>query len=219
MTWKDFEEEPTENLIEYIQWQKEADYLETSQSAFHAFCFRFNAEFRKICIITAKKWGFDADFGDELADLAFNKFWKHPFTFNPKECKYELDKCVILYLSRIAQNLLIDRKKEASSDNPYNGNEQVIYDLPDISKISNIEKRKELRRVNEIIEKALERLTPKHKIVYLTYRAYENDGYKLPRQLLKDLREELDLVQNSVRVYKNEAFETVNQYLKLYGSK
>jgi len=68
----------------------------------------------------------------------------------------------------------------------------------------------------------LDRLSPKHRIIYLTYKHYEhitNDGYKLPRKLLKELRTELDLTQNSVRVYKNEAFNDVETYLKTYGSK
>jgi hypothetical protein len=219
MTWKDFENEPTENLIEYIQWQNDEEYFETSKLAFHAFCFRFNAEFRKVCIIIAEKMGYDADFGDELADLTFNKFWRKPFTFTPTLCNCELHKCVILYLSSIAQNLLIDKNKELNSDNPYDGSEQIIHDLPDVRKIPTLEKRRELKRVNGIIEQALARLTPKHKIVYLTYRAYEKDGFKLPRQLLKDLREELDLTQDSIRVYKNQSFETVNQFMNLYGSK
>ena len=74
----------------------------------------------------------------------------------------------------------------------------------------------------EHIQKALDRLTPKHKIIYLTYKQYESetkDGYKLPRELLKKLRTELDLTQNTVRVYKNEAFNEVETYLKIYGSK
>ena len=41
----------------------------------------------------------------------------------------------------------------------------------------------------------------------------------MPRKLLKDLRTELDLTQSSIRVYKKEANEAVEQYLKLYGTK
>jgi DNA-directed RNA polymerase specialized sigma24 family protein len=219
MTWKDFEAEPTEDLIAYIQLQKDLDFLESSKLAFHAFCFRFYEEFNKICSVLAKKWDYDNDFGDELADKAFNKFWKYPNSFTPSECKSKLDRCVILYLSRIAQNLLIDKKREENSNNPYNGTEDVLHELPDIHLVNSLEKRKELRRVHDIIEEAFKRLTPKHKIIYLTYKAHEKDGYKLPRQLLKELRDELDLTQDSVRVYKNQAFEKVNEYLKLYGTK
>ncbi len=41
----------------------------------------------------------------------------------------------------------------------------------------------------------------------------------MPRSLLKDLRTELDLTQNSIRVYKKEAIKEVDNYLKNYDSK
>lgn len=69
------------------------------------------------------------------------------------------------------------------------------------------------------IRQSQARLSPKHKIVYLTYKTHEKDGYKLPRELLKSLRDDLDLTQNSIRIYKNEAFNTVKTYLDIYGSK
>jgi hypothetical protein len=74
----------------------------------------------------------------------------------------------------------------------------------------------------ELIQKALNRFTPKHKMIYLTYKQYETevkDGHKLPRKLLKKLREELDLTQNTIRVYKKEAFDEIETHLKIYGSK
>ncbi|MEQ1798320.1 MAG: hypothetical protein ABL872_10220, partial [Lacibacter sp.] len=70
---------------------------------------------------------------------------------------------------------------------------------------------------HDVIEKALARLTPKHKIVYLTYKQYEQDGFKLPRKLLQSLREELGITQSSVQVYKKEAFDKIDEYLNIYG--
>ena len=74
----------------------------------------------------------------------------------------------------------------------------------------------------EHIKKLLDRLSPKHRIIYLTYKQYEQEskeGFKLPRKLLKNLRTELDLTQTTVRIYKNEGFNEVETYLKIYGSK
>ena len=61
-------------------------------------------------------------------------------------------------------------------------------------------------------------LSEKHKIVYLTYKAYENTGKKnLPRSVGKKLRDKLNLVQNSIQVYKKEANDHINNYLKAFN--
>lgn len=84
------------------------------------------------------------------------------------------------------------------------------------------EKKAFLKARYDLLDAALSRLSPKHKIIYLTYKQYEamtEEGYKLPRQLLKALRDELELTQSTIRVYKNEVFEEVEAYLRIYGSK
>ena len=50
----------------------------------------------------------------------------------------------------------------------------------------------------------------KHRIVLLTYLAYESQGKKLPRSLTLKLRTQLNLEQSSIRVYKKEALEALN---------
>ena len=74
----------------------------------------------------------------------------------------------------------------------------------------------------EIIKAALERLTPKHKIIYLTYKEYEphfKAGFNFPRAFLKKLQDELELTQASIRVYKKQAYDKIDEYLKIYGAK
>ena len=51
----------------------------------------------------------------------------------------------------------------------------------------------------------LARMEEKHRIVLLTYLAYESQGKKLPRSLTLKLRTQLNLEQSSIRVYKKEA--------------
>ena len=51
------------------------------------------------------------------------------------------------------------------------------------------------------------------------YEDKTKEGYYLPRGLTKALQSELDLTQNSIRVYKKEAINEVDNYLKTYGSK
>lgn len=66
----------------------------------------------------------------------------------------------------------------------------------------------------EIMEKKLSLLDEKHRIIYLTYKAYQRSGKKLPRKLLEMLRKRLGLSQSAIRVYKKQACEAIND-LKL----
>ena len=56
----------------------------------------------------------------------------------------------------------------------------------------------------------LSALDEKHRIVYLTYKAYELRGKKLPRRLLGKLRNRLSISQTTIRVYKREAYLALN---------
>ncbi len=222
MSWKDYENEPIETLIEYIKWRDQDDYREVAIDAFTALCFRFRNDIVKKCRIICKKWGYDNQISDLIAERTFDRFWKYPKTFTPSKCTKDIDLCLRLYLYQIAQTQLADYKKEELGINqsPFSGEETIIREFPDIdSLIQNEETRRDLRKKQEIIDKALDRLTPKHKIIYLTYKTYEINGHKLPRPLLRALREELDLVQASIQVYNKEANDKVNEYLQIYGAK
>jgi hypothetical protein len=58
----------------------------------------------------------------------------------------------------------------------------------------------------------ISKLDEKHRIVYLTYKAYQTRGKKLPRKLLEILRKRLNITQTTIRVYKREACITLNDY-------
>lgn len=222
MSWKEYEHETTENLIEYIQWRDQEDYKEIAADAFMVLCFRFRKDIIAKCRIICGKWGYDNQISDLIAERTFNRFWKYPKTFSPSKCKKDIDSCIKFYLYSIAQTQLADYKKEESGANysPYSGEEEIIRDFPNLDLLNgNLETLREYKRKQEIIEKALARLTPKHKIIYLTYKTYEKDGYKMPRPLLKALRAELELAQASLQVYKKEATDTINEYLNIYGTK
>src|SRR5690606_25145159 len=71
-----------------------------------------------------------------------------------------------------------------------------------------------LQKQLEVVQKALSGLSEKHKIIFLTYKLYEQDGRYVPRSVTKRLREELNLVQPSIRKYKEEATKKLQEYLK-----
>lgn len=221
MTWEDLKDEKTPDLIEFIKYKVQPDYLELAQSAFAALTFRFRAEVIDKCRKIGRHWGFDAQTSDQLAERTFERFWKYPFSFEASECKkLQIDVCLRLYLFKIANNCFADYSRELDTDrvSPYDGTESVIVEFPSLDGLDLPDERMDdLRKTYDLIAAALATLSPKHKIIYLTYKAYEKEGYKLPRTLLKKLREELELSQNSIRVYKNEAFQTIDKYLTQYG--
>jgi DNA-directed RNA polymerase specialized sigma24 family protein len=220
---QDLNSEATENLLEYIQWKDEPDYTEIAEEAFRVFTFRFQLDLQKKLIPICTNWGYDEQVASELAYHTFERVWKYPKFDISKAKQKDFDKAVSFYLYGIAGRLLADYKKNQEIENPFKGDEEIIREFPDIDNMGMGKERKAILKERfEHIQKALNRLTPKHKIIYLTYKHYESeikDGYKLPRKLLKELRTELDLTQNSIRVYKKEAFDVVEKYLKTYGSK
>jgi hypothetical protein len=61
----------------------------------------------------------------------------------------------------------------------------------------------------------------RHRIIYFTYLTYkpEKDG-NIPRSASNKLKEQLDLTQASIRVYKKEATDFANNYIcKVNGNK
>lgn len=222
MDWKEFENETTEDLLEMIKWRNDSEEYATAENAFKAFFFRFRDDVTKKARVVARNWGYDKDVGDAIAENAFDRFWRKPFTFNASKCKtLDIDRCIRLYLYKIARNLLADHKRlEESGPGPYSGDEELVMEFPDLERMAlTNEKLRDLKKLYELIKGAIDRLSPKHKVIYLTYHAYEKEGLKLPRKLLQTLRDELDLTQSTIRVYKKEAFDTVEQYMKVYGSK
>lgn len=221
---QDLNNESTENLLEYIQWKGDPDYEETAKEAFRVFTFRYQLDLQKKLIQICKNWGYDKQVATELAYEAFARIWKYPKFDLSKSKQKDYDKAVTFYLFGIAKRLLADYKKnETEKPNPFTGDEEIIRELPDIEMLERGKERKaELKRMYELLNEALARLTPKHKIIYLTYKHYESltsEGYNLPRHLTKKLQDELDLTQSTIRVYKKEAIEAVNTHIKIYGSK
>lgn len=221
---QDLINEETESLLEYIQWKDEHGYTDIAKEAFSVFTYRYQLDLLKKLVPICYKWGYDKHVATELAYEVFNRIWKYPkFDFTKSKQK-DFNKAIIFYLYGIAKRLLADYKKNETKDqSPFNGDEEIIRDFPDIEMMEVGNERKEhLKKLYELLNNALSKLSAKHKIIYLTYKQYEsitNDGYNLPRHLTQKLQDELDLTQNSIRVYKKEAIDTVNTHIKIYGSK
>jgi len=224
MAWQDFAGDTTEDLIEYIRWREKPEDKTTSDDAFIAFCFRFRDDVQTKCRIICRNRGYDNTIGDEIADATFDRFLKYP-QYKTAKCKSgDTDKCVRLYLYGFAARILSDYvKAEKRGPNPFMGDEEIVTEYLDVEALEiDAERKAVIEKRYSIIKGALDRLTPKHKIIYLTYKQYEQqlkEGFNFPRSFLKKLQDELELTQSSIRVYKKEAFDKVEEYLNIYGKK
>jgi hypothetical protein len=217
MDIEELESATTAELVEYIKGK--ADYAEAAECAFRNIFLRFENDLTKKCRQVAINWGFDQTTGDILSEQVLTKFWDKPEFFAVEKCTVKnIDRCLHFYLLKMARNALADRQREIKSGRIYyKGDEEIIFDFPDhVDSGLPAEQLKIIRARYEMINKALSRLTPKHKIIYLTYLTHGQEHINLPRKLLRCLREELDLDQDSIRVYKLEGKREVDQYLAIY---
>ena len=224
MASQDLNSEPTENLLEYIRWKEDPDYSAIAKEAIKVFTFRYQLDLMKKLIPICKGWGYDEQVASEIAYNTFDRVWKYPSFDKSKSKQKDFHKAITFYLYGIAEHELANYKKlEEGGGSPFTGDEEIIRDFPDIENLEiSKEKKAVLMARQEHIKKLLDRLSPKHRVIYLTYKHYEDitkHGHKMPRHLLKNLREELNLSQTIVRIYKNESFNEVEIYLKNYGSK
>lgn len=224
MAWQEYQNESLETLVEYIQLKDDPDFKESSKDAFIALTMLFQEDLLKRLIPICRNWGHDRDYAIELGRRVFERLWKYPtgFTLDKAKSK-DPTTAFLLYLFGFAKRLLATDYKASQEKSPWTSDEEVVLDFPDIETLDiSVERKALLVKGYEIIKCALDQLSPKHKIIYLTYKQYEEElkgGKQLPRHLLSDLREKLDITQASIRVYKKQAFDKVEEYLKIYGSK
>jgi len=217
--WHKFEKYSTIELIKQIQKRKDPCETSLSESAFHAFVFRFEPEVLKKAETICKNWGFSTEETTEIVQNVFGKFWKYPNFDVVKKKEQNIDRAVLFYLYGIAKNELTNyyNKKNGLMFSPYDGSEQIVYDLPLFENQENYIIDNQTSNIRlRAIKAAFETLSEKHKIIYLTYISHERYGKKLPRTLLSKMRDELDINQATIRSYKKDIFDKVKEYINIY---
>nr|WP_294860515.1 RNA polymerase subunit sigma [uncultured Fluviicola sp.] len=203
-------------LMEYIALK--SDFPTEAKEAFEVFCYRFGKELKEKAEIICNNWNYNEVVALDIVNCTFNRVWKYA-SFNSSKAKgTDMDKAIRVWLFRIAQSQLANHH-----------NNSTCYDLTqeeDLSIISSVdelaehigtdvEKKKELRKALDFLNDALSTLTDKHKVIFLTYKAYEKNGKRIvPHAVAAKLRANLGLVQSTVKVYKNQAYELVENYIK-----
>lgn len=190
---------------------------EAARKAFYLFVSYFEIKIKKRVGILALKYGYNENVAFEAIRCAFNKVWLYPtFDMGKSSCTNE-ENAIIIWLVKIAfsQMCQFTRTGECAriseeEDLSVIENTEDFVDSFQVAGLDPLEK----MQLIEIMEKKLSLLDEKHRIIYLTYKAYQRSGKKLPRKLLEMLRKRLGLSQSAIRVYKKQACEAIND-LKL----
>lgn len=189
--------------------------INAARDALSLFTSYFEAKIVLSVEIQARKIGYDEDVALEAIQCAFAKVWYYPsFDIKKSRCK-DLEKAIIIWLIQIAISQMHQFAKK--------GECAKIEEEEDLSVIENADgfvatfnamALSPEQKVMHVLalERKLSVLDEKHKIIYLTYKAYQTRGKKLPRTLLEKMRRRLGVSQVTIRVYKKEACEALNDF-------
>lgn len=191
--------------------------IKAAQDALAIFAGYFETKIMLHVEVIAKKYGFGENVAFEAIQCAFAKVWYYP-SFDMKKSHYDdPEKAIVMWLIKIAVSQMFQFTKK--------GECKQITDEEDLSVIESSEEFVSLKLPNRspeekielvrALNKKLSALDEKHRIIYLTYKAYQIQGKKLPRSVLDKLRKRLCITQATVRVYKREACEALNDYKML----
>jgi len=217
----DFKIIPSDDLIDYISFKDE--FPIEAELAFIEFCDRFQEEVLQKAEIYSSKYGYNEVVALDIANCAFAKVWKYHSFDKDKATTKNIDNAIKIWLFRIIYNELMKYAVKNTCAEPDKDDLDIVENIDELINLTSgedIEKKRDLRVRLEILDKAMFGLSEKHKIIYLTYKAYENNYKNIPRSVSKKLKERLNLVASSIRVYKKEANLHVKNYLdSLNGNK
>lgn len=210
-------------LLQHIALKDE--FPVEAKQAFTEFCYRFEKEVIRRSEIYSSKFNYTEVVALEIAQCTFARVWKYP-TFDINKAKgNDVDKAVLLWLNRILYTQLIKYGKEQFCAEP--SEEEDLSIITDVDRLIDLKSSSDdphqvrmFRQRLEVLNKAFIGLSEKHKIIYLTYKAYEIQGKNIPRTITKKLQDTLELTQASIRVYKKEAnLHVINYIEKINGGK
>lgn len=205
--------EQTGDVLISIMADKSRSEMEIN-AAFQTFCAKYELRLNRLMEVQCVKLGYSADIAFKAVECAFARVRRYP-TFDKMKTKIKnIDNAIIVWLNKIAYTQVLKFKngKECAEVNA-DEDLAVINDATGFYEMvsqrqymSDDEKEIKIQRLNA----KLAGMEEKHRIVLLTYLAYESQGKKLPRTLTLKLRTQLNLEQSSIRVYKKEALEALN---------
>ena len=205
--------EQTGDVLISIMADKSRGKMEID-AAFQTFCAKYELRLNRLVEVQCAKLGYSAEIAFKAVECAFARVRRYP-TFDKMKTKIkDIDNAIIVWLNRRAYTQVLKFKNgkecaevNADEDLAVINNATGFYEVVSQRQyMSDEEKEKKIQWLNA----KLAGMEEKHRIVLLTYLAYESQGKKLPRVLTLKLRTQLNLEQSSIRVYKKEALEALN---------
>ena len=220
----DYENMVGSELLEYISFKDE--FPNEAEMAFYVFQARYQRDILQKSEVLCSKFEYNEAIAFLAATCTFDKVWKNAHTFNMKKANTKnVDKAILLWMYKILfTQILLFKNRDTCAQPTKEEDLSLINDVNGLIKVhapEDLEKQKELKENLSFLERALQGLSPKHRIIYFTYLAYKPDKDKnIPRSVSNKLQEQLELTQASIRVYRKEATDLVNNYInKVNGNK
>ena len=220
----DFENMVGSELLEYISFKDE--FPNEAEMAFYVFQARYQRDILQKSEVLCSKFEYNEAIAFLAATCTFDKVWKNAHTFNMKKANTKnVDKAILLWMYKILfTQILLFKNRDTCAQPTKEEDLSLINDVNGLIKVhapEDLEKQKELKENLSFLERAPQGLSPKHRIIYFTYLAYKPDKDKnIPRSVSNKLQEQLELTQASIRVYRKEATDLVNNYInKVNGNK
>lgn len=189
--------------------------LESAKQALALFTSYFLDKIK----LAVEKIVFNNGYGERVAvnalQCTFNKVWLYP-TFDKRKsrCK-DTEKAITIWLIKIATSQMYEFTKSGECAQIRTEEDLSVIEDPDgfikAFKVAALEPEMKMQCL-QMLSNKISKLDEKHRIIYLTYKAYYVSKKKLPRSVLTKLRKRLGLTQTTVRVYKRKACELVNDY-------
>ena len=198
-----------------ISWKE--DYPEEAKQAFHSFCYRFEDSIKKIAEKVCNKWDYNEVIALDIVKCTLAKVWKYPTYDHEKSNSNSIEKGIVRWLSRTALTQLANYHKKGTCHEPDQETDlSLVYTLDELidKKSTSATSKADLKQQLRTVESIINSLNPKHKIIYLTYKLYEQVGTYIPKSVREKLQEELELTQSSIRKYKEEAIKEIQAHLK-----
>jgi len=220
----DFENMVGSELLEYISFKDE--FPNEAELAFCVFCDRYQRDILQKSEIQCSKFEYNEAIAFLAAKCTFDKVWNKAHTFSMKKANTkDVDKAILLWMYKILYTQILLFKDRDTCAQPTEEEDLSLIEnldaLVNVYAPENIEKQKELKENLSFLERVLQGLSQKHRIIYFTYLAYKPEKDKnIPRSISNKLKEQLDLTQASIRVYRKDATDLVNNYInKVNGNK
>lgn len=220
----DFENMVGSELLEYISFKDE--FPNEAELAFYVFCDRYQRDILQKSEIQCSKFEYNEAIAFLAAKCTFDKVWNKAHTFSMEKANTKnIDKAILLWMYKILYTQILLFKDRDTCAQPTEEEDLSLIEnldaLVNVYAPENIEKQKELKENLSFLERVLQGLSQKHRIIYFTYLAYKPEKDKnIPRSISNKLKEQLDLTQASIRVYRKDATDLVNNYInKVNGNK